>query len=153
MAKHRVARSISACAEGNWSRRLAGRCSAHIRNGAVEASRGLPRHRAHAAQDWLHFNDRQHEQCADQPFLFRGSFANCSVQPGKQQHSPDTVTMNTPLSMALELTLDPYAPSPARRGLFADVAFVAFLLLIFVTLKPFAVRDVVALSLGDNGTG
>jgi O-antigen ligase len=61
--------------------------------------------------------------------------------------------MNTPSSMALELTFDPYAPLPARRGLFADAAFVAFLLLIFVTLKPFAVRDVAALSLGDNGTG
>jgi|tagenome__1003787_1003787.scaffolds.fasta_scaffold20956385_3 exopolysaccharide production protein ExoQ len=61
--------------------------------------------------------------------------------------------MNTPSSMALELTFDPYAPLPARRGLFVDAAFVAFLLLIFVTFKPFAVRDVAALSLGDNGTG
>jgi exopolysaccharide production protein ExoQ len=36
---------------------------------------------------------------------------------------------------------------------FAELSFVAFLLLIFVTLKPFAIRDMSLLPLGDSGTG
>jgi O-antigen ligase len=40
----------------------------------------------------------------------------------------------------------------ARRVSFGDVAFVLFLLLIFVTLKPFAIRDPAALAFGQ-GTG
>ena len=36
---------------------------------------------------------------------------------------------------------------------FAEVSFVAFLLLIFVGLKPFAIRNMFELPLGDSGTG
>ncbi|HEX3944908.1 MAG TPA: O-antigen ligase family protein [Rhizomicrobium sp.] len=55
--------------------------------------------------------------------------------------------------MALETSVA--APENARTqgALFAEVSFLAFLLLIFVTLKPFAIRDMSLLPLGDSGTG
>jgi O-antigen ligase len=61
--------------------------------------------------------------------------------------------MNMQPSMALETSAA--APENARTqgARFAELSFVAFLLLIFVSLKPFAIRDMSLLPLGDSGTG
>lgn len=52
---------------------------------------------------------------------------------------------------------DPLGAAPpqtsSRADRFAELAFVAFLLLIFVTLRPFAIRDMSLLPLGDSGNG
>jgi O-antigen ligase len=54
--------------------------------------------------------------------------------------------------MALDAAV-PYANARTRRDLFGEISVVAFLLLIFVGLKPFAVRDMSILRLGDSGNG
>ena len=60
-------------------------------------------------------------------------------------------TMNTLLSTAFE----PVSPATVRteRNALCEFGFVLFLLLIFVTLKPFAIRDVAVLPPGDSGSG
>lgn len=52
---------------------------------------------------------------------------------------------------ALTMSKVPHASS-AHDGL-ADLGFVAFLLLIFVTLSPFAIRDATTLAHGESGSG
>ncbi len=45
------------------------------------------------------------------------------------------------------------APADLDRNLLAETGFAIFLLLIFIGLKPFAIRDQSILPLGDSGTG
>jgi exopolysaccharide production protein ExoQ len=61
--------------------------------------------------------------------------------------------MNTRLFMASEPAATSHAQLRVQADLFAEISFVAFLLLIFVGLKPFAMRDMSLLPLGDSGNG
>jgi exopolysaccharide production protein ExoQ len=55
--------------------------------------------------------------------------------------------------MAIEPADGLRAGSRAPGDLFSEISFVGFLLLIFVGLKPFAIREMSLLPLGDSGTG
>lgn len=60
--------------------------------------------------------------------------------------------MNTPRSTALSYGIAPPAiAAPTNR--LAELAYVLYLLLIFVSLHPFAVRDMALLPLGTSGNG
>ncbi|MBV9061522.1 MAG: O-antigen ligase family protein [Alphaproteobacteria bacterium] len=54
--------------------------------------------------------------------------------------------------MAREATLGA-GPTRTQAGSFCEFGFVVFLLLIFVTLRPFALRNMSILPLGDSGNG
>jgi exopolysaccharide production protein ExoQ len=55
--------------------------------------------------------------------------------------------------MAIESAPTSRTQPRGPADLFAEISFVAFLLLIFVGLKPFAIRDMSVLPLGDSGNG
>jgi O-antigen ligase len=57
------------------------------------------------------------------------------------------------LSTAIESVWASPVPRANERNLLAEIGFAAFLLLIFVGLHPFAIRNQSNLPLGDSGTG
>src|SRR5690242_10776515 len=61
--------------------------------------------------------------------------------------------MNMRPFMAIESAPTSRTQPRGPADLFAEISFVAFLLLIFVGLKPFAIRDMSVLPLGDSGNG
>ncbi|MBV9570814.1 MAG: O-antigen ligase family protein [Alphaproteobacteria bacterium] len=61
--------------------------------------------------------------------------------------------MNTLSFTAPELWRIPQRASPRSADAVAELCFVVFLLLIFIGLKPFAIRNLAALAPGDSGDG
>src|SRR6476659_2485158 len=61
--------------------------------------------------------------------------------------------MNTRPFMATSPIAVARATPRAPGDLFAEASFLAFLLLIFVSLNPFAIREMSLLPLGDSGNG